>query len=198
MYESTDNTLTPFRLRRLVDTDDTTWAAETNRLVAQEIEQMPIRFGNIVPIVEKAEALAGIRNKTAELEEVIKFGDEFYTAYYRCSGYLTNTIGPELVLRAFRALAPFWWLIAPDDYEAFRELDDELTVYRGGLGPQDVLAKGLSWTLSCASARAFMDAEGSVLLRAKVRKKDLLVFLGELQECIVEPMKLSEIGLVDL
>jgi hypothetical protein len=190
-----------YRGRHLVPLGDDESSKSAREFVLRGIQSIPGKFANPQETVEEIEGIVAnmvAADTTEGLELARRFGEDLYTAYYHSSGLLTDTMGPELLLRAFRALAPIWWAIASsDEFDAHGELNDELVLYRGGIGPGSELAKGISWTTDKQAARLFMDAPGSILIRAKARKVDVLAYYNECSECIIDPAKLASIGVVE-
>jgi hypothetical protein len=186
-----------FRARRLVLHGDDPRRRNAQEQIDRTVAAIPVRFANALETVEKIEAMVA-NNDSADLGLAQQFGKDLCDAYCLSSGYLTNVLGPDLLLRTFRALKPIWWAIAShDEYEAYLNLDEKLVLYRGGIGPVGELAKGFSWTLNQYVAHGFMDAPDSLMIRAEIRKTDLLLYFPDDDECIVDPATPASISLVD-
>lgn len=87
------------------------------------------------------------------------------------------------------------FLMNDSEYQAYQNLPDILTVYRGvtpGHNPD-----GLSWTSDIEKAQWFANRFGSgYLLKGTARKKDVLAYFGRRreEEVVISPKKLSNIS----
>jgi hypothetical protein len=189
----------PFRDRRVEIVGPDFSANALGEFIAREYNAIPERFSNAIEDVERIEtAFKGGKATFDEIQFASKFGEDLYQAYVISSGHLSNTIGADLLLRAFRAVAPIWpSIVFRSEYVAFSKLPDVLTVYRGAIGPVKDAQKGISWTVRKETAATFLDAPGSILIQASVSKEDVLVFLEESAECIIDPEKLTSVSLVE-
>ena len=194
--QSEDNLRKQFRARRLVLHGEDPRRKSAQEQIDRTLAAIPVTFANTLQSVERIEAIVA-NNDSTDIKFAEQFGKDLCEAYCLSSGYITDALGPDLLQRAFRALKPIWWAIASyDEYEAYRNLDEKLVLYRGGMGPLSELAKGFSWTLNQYVARGFMDAPNSLMIRAEVQKTDLLLYFQDDDECIVDPASLASIELV--
>lgn len=75
------------------------------------------------------------------------------------------------------------WLMDEDEYKFYKELPEEITVYRGtGKGARHLL--GLSWTLDYNKAKWFATRwnKKGVIYKGKIRKKDVLAYFSRRSE----------------
>lgn len=94
-------------------------------------------------------------------------------------------------------------MMSEEDYEAYKQFPDELTIYRG-LGTYNANnIKALSWTLDIEKAKCFANrfdfGKGlGKVYRAKIKKKYVLAYLNGTQESevIVDYHKLRNIELL--
>lgn len=100
-------------------------------------------------------------------------------------------------------------LMDKDDYAKFKQLPDEVIIYRGicprkdqPLPPDDKATNALSWTLSQGKARYFStrflfseDDTPGVVYKATIEKAHVLAYFNvrEEQEVIVDPKHLKDI-----
>ena len=91
---------------------------------------------------------------------------------------------PEEMVAAMAPYALSPVLMTDADLEAYAALPETVTVYRGGTGPEDVLAKGTSWALERSVAEWFAEhrPEGVVIER-QVRKDSLVALFTDRSEC---------------
>ena len=75
------------------------------------------------------------------------------------------------------------WVMDEDEYKFYKELPEEITVYRGtGKGARHLL--GLSWTLDYDKAKWFATRwnKKGVVYKGKIRKKDVLAYFSRRSE----------------
>lgn len=98
-------------------------------------------------------------------------------------------------------------LMGPEEYEAFLNFPDELTIYRGieydEKGPKKAMIRALSWTPELNTAiffaKRFLMIKGRIgaVYKAKIKKADVLTYYAEGEpEILVKPQKLYDIELV--
>ena len=75
------------------------------------------------------------------------------------------------------------WLMDEDEYKFYKELPEEITVYRGtGKGARHLL--GLSWTLDYEKAKWFATRwnKKGVIYKGKIRKENVLAYFSRRNE----------------
>ena len=90
---------------------------------------------------------------------------------------------PEEMVDAMSPYALSPVLMTDADLDAYSALPETITVYRGGTGPEDVLAKGSSWTLERTVAEWCADHRpDGIVIERQVRKDSLVALFTDRSE----------------
>ncbi len=112
------------------------------------------------------------------------------------TGILDELLDYDLLLRAFRVLAPLERLFDDDicHREHIGQLPEIVTLYRGGFDSVDEAKTSLAWQPRRSTAEQEQRFEGAgILVSAKARKEDILAILEPVFAWIVDSERLFDV-----
>lgn len=87
---------------------------------------------------------------------------------------------PEELLEVIAPFALSPVIMSDDEIAAHTALPEVITIFRGGTGPDDVLAQGTSWTIDRAQAVWFAENRPSgMLIKRNIPKSEIVAFFPD-------------------
>jgi hypothetical protein len=175
-------------------TKPTSLANELNQAMEATARRLPDALANMAETLDRITSHDWTYVDSGLLREAETLRINLQAAYE--TGILADLLDLDLILRAFRVLAPLERLF--DDDICHREYIDQLpevvTLYRGGFDSIDEAKSSLAWQPGKSTAEQEQRLEGSgILVSVKVRKEDILAILESRFAWIIDPERLFDV-----